>query len=87
MGIRLHRNVIQKLLDNTLTDFGSTSFQASRKCEYSSSVFQGYWENGNHPLVLKRSQLDRPQRTTALQLSLIGRAYLQSSAVLTGFEN
>jgi len=47
MGIYVFsRNVIQKLLDNTLTDFGKHIIpQSIQEMRVFSSVFQGYWED------------------------------------------
>jgi glucose-1-phosphate adenylyltransferase len=47
MGIYVFsRNVIQKLLDNTLTDFGKHIIpKAIEEMRVFSSVFQGYWED------------------------------------------
>src|SRR5260370_1033394 len=61
MGIYVFsRNVIQKLLDNTLTDFGKHIIpKAIEEMRVFSSVFQGYWEDTGTIRSFSHANLDR----------------------------
>jgi hypothetical protein len=60
MGIYLfRRDVVLKLLDNNLTDFGKHIIPAAIENPCRSRLcFSGYWEDvGHHPLVISRPTL------------------------------